>query len=757
MASCAAYNCNNKIGQNLENITFHRFPTTKPDQLSRWLRAMHKEKWHPTKSDIICSQHFTDDQFVDISGYRFLIYNATPSKFEVLATPKTLFPEEWSAKLLSIKDIECENRNGYVVEARIPLQNKEEFNDWLKEHEKLSQVSYVLLRNYPTTTKNLSFKAEYVCRQGSSSLPPGQKPCPARLLVRIRTDTKFRFKKPEGAVASYPCTIVLYHLHNHHVGSNQMETQLGTSEEVSTVVKQKFVEMFKGGYDVEQALDMHRKDLLEEYTDEYEEVLNDPYVCPNTDWLNLFHGSFVEEFGEWNRDKLMSLLREEMEDINASKGKAAIKEVGEHTVVALCTALMQRSHSLKASGEIVFVDSSRRIEACQCYVYILMTYSCTEGLPLGVIITTSDAEDVLTASFELLAEILPEKAFGQFGRQGPEVFLTANDEAQQNSLKVVYPDAAVMLCSYSMSQALWRWLWDPQNEIQEEDRCTLFSLTYKLMKTKNVDEFTEQTDIILSHEIIQKYDNFRTYLETIKSLSERWAMCIKNEILDKDKEVSAIEVASHVLKDKVFLTKAYNILQLVKYFTDTMETYYRQKIIHSINNTLESFLLSSFKPEDDWSLEEVPSGQCRLTNSKSNHSYYVDLSISVCSCALGSNGVRCKHLYTVGSIKQEVFVSSVPDDDIIKKELFWIGTDTATPENYSDSESEVLKDSNAFLKQKHEARKILVRVIKSIMEKYDSHPIEFHQAIVTAAVNYQNLNNDREIISALKNFGKSLK
>lgn len=546
-----------------------------------------------------------------------------------------------------------------------------------------------------------------------------------------------------------------------------METTVVSTEEVSTVVKQKFNEMFKGGYSVDMALVTHQKDLFEEYTDEYEEVLNDGYVCPSLQWLTKFHDNFMEEF-EWNDTKIVNILKEEIEDLNASKGSATVATIGEDIIVVLSTPLMQRAHSMKASGEVVFVDNSGYLDRCRCYVYVVMAYSCTEGLPLGLMITTSDAEEILTAGFKLLADTLPDKAFGSFGRQGPEVFLTANNDALQNSLKAVYPDSAVLLCAFNMSHELWRWLWNPENGIEEEDRCLLFSLAYKIMQTKSIDEFTELSDAILSNETVQKYENFRIYFEEIKSVSDRWAVCFKNEILDKDKEISGIEMASHILKDKVFLTKAYNILQLLKYYTDTMETYYRQKIIHCINNTLETFTLNSYQPEmretSDLEVNQTSVGQYEVKNIKSGKSYYVDMNICVCSCTLGLNGARCKHLYAACFAKKIDFTSSVPNDDIIKKELFWIATGTMKTGAFDvqmdadeDSEEEMSASKNVdepVKSQKEESKKILERVVKNIMQKYDSNPAEFHKAIVTAAVNYQNLNNDREILAALKNFGK---
>ncbi|GFT71789.1 uncharacterized protein TNCV_291841 [Trichonephila clavipes] len=641
--------------------------------------------------------------------------------------------------------------------------------------EVILEVSSTFSPNTYPRLFQILLKGEYICMYGKSNDLPAKtdKPCPARLLVRIRADPKFRFNKPASedktSLVGYPCNVVIYHLHNHSIGSNAVETKIVPSEEVSTVVKQKFNEMFKGGYTVDMALATHQKDLFEEYTDEYEEVLNDAYVCPSIEWLTKFHENFLEEF-DWNDTKIVNILKEEIEDINASKGRATLSTVGEDIIVVLSTPLMQRAHSMKSSGEVVFVDNSGYLDRCRCYVYVIMAYSCTEGLPLGLLITTSSSVDTLTAGFKLLAETLPDKAFGSFGRQGPEVFLTANDDALQHSLKTVYPESAVLLCAYNMFHELWRWLWNPDNGIEESDRCMLFSLAYKITQTKTVEEFTELSESLITNEYVQKYENFKQYFEDIKSLSDRWAVCFKNEILDKDKEISGIEMASHILKDKVFLTKAYNILQLLKYYTDTMETYYRQKIVHCINNTLETFILSSFQPEmreiSDLTTQLLPTGEYEIKNMKSGKSYYVDMNICVCSCTLGLNGARCKHLYAVCVAKKIDFTSSVPNDDIIKKELFWIATGSMKTEAYDmdvedESESEMTSSSPSKRSeeqgksQKEESRKILERVVRNIMQKYDTNPSEFHKAIVTAAVNYQNLNNDREILAALKNFGKT--
>lgn len=49
---------------------------------------MRKEKWQPSKEDVLCSLHFTDDQFIESDGFRLLKTDAVPTIFEILASPK---------------------------------------------------------------------------------------------------------------------------------------------------------------------------------------------------------------------------------------------------------------------------------------------------------------------------------------------------------------------------------------------------------------------------------------------------------------------------------------------------------------------------------------------------------------------------------------------------------------------------------------------------------------------------------------------
>uniref|UniRef100_A0A8C1VGB6 THAP domain-containing protein 1 n=1 Tax=Cyprinus carpio TaxID=7962 RepID=A0A8C1VGB6_CYPCA len=78
--SCSAYGCKNRYHKD-KNISFHKFPLARPDVCGRWVAAMKRRNFKPTKYSNICSQHFTRDCFKRECNNRVLKDNAVPSLF----------------------------------------------------------------------------------------------------------------------------------------------------------------------------------------------------------------------------------------------------------------------------------------------------------------------------------------------------------------------------------------------------------------------------------------------------------------------------------------------------------------------------------------------------------------------------------------------------------------------------------------------------------------------------------------------------
>ncbi|XP_028827787.1 THAP domain-containing protein 1 [Denticeps clupeoides] len=90
--SCSAYGCKNRYHKD-KNISFHKFPLARPDVCGKWVAAMRRSNFKPTKYSNICSQHFTKDSFKRECNNRVLKENAVPSLFsfsKLHTKPETL-------------------------------------------------------------------------------------------------------------------------------------------------------------------------------------------------------------------------------------------------------------------------------------------------------------------------------------------------------------------------------------------------------------------------------------------------------------------------------------------------------------------------------------------------------------------------------------------------------------------------------------------------------------------------------------------
>ncbi|XP_029986140.1 THAP domain-containing protein 1 [Sphaeramia orbicularis] len=78
--TCSAYGCKNRYHKD-KDISFHKFPLARPDVCGKWVAAMRRNNFKPTKYSNICSQHFTKDCFKRECNNRVLKDNAVPSLF----------------------------------------------------------------------------------------------------------------------------------------------------------------------------------------------------------------------------------------------------------------------------------------------------------------------------------------------------------------------------------------------------------------------------------------------------------------------------------------------------------------------------------------------------------------------------------------------------------------------------------------------------------------------------------------------------
>ena len=58
---------------------------------------------------------------------------------------------------------------------------------------------------------------------------------------------------------------------------------------------------------------------------------------------------------------------------------------------------------------------------------------------------------------------------------GPSVFITDDSAAERNAIELCWPNSKRFLCIFHVLQALWRWLWNANNQIRKDDRSIIIS------------------------------------------------------------------------------------------------------------------------------------------------------------------------------------------------------------------------------------------------------------------------------------------
>ncbi|KAG8185130.1 hypothetical protein JTE90_006333 [Oedothorax gibbosus] len=116
--SCCAYECTNRWGKLKEDGTklkFHLFPFRKPDLLKKWIVAVKRESWKPSKSSALCGDHFAETAY-KTSARRYLKDDAVPSIFSLqvifknqnesvalpIRHPLPVVPKKFKSKILQV-------------------------------------------------------------------------------------------------------------------------------------------------------------------------------------------------------------------------------------------------------------------------------------------------------------------------------------------------------------------------------------------------------------------------------------------------------------------------------------------------------------------------------------------------------------------------------------------------------------------------------------------------------------------------------
>ena len=315
-------------------------------------------------------------------------------------------------------------------------------------------------------------------------------------------------------------------------------------------------------------------------------------------------------------------LESKLQTFNSEHGyecaKVGTSEDGQ-TVIAICTPLMKRVHKQWSySGEMCFIDSSGTMDRHNCRVFVLLTHSPVGGLPLGVIVTSSESESTIRYGLELMKSVYPDGAFYGRGNEGPAIFMTDGAEAERMAIHNVYPSSCLLLCTFHVLQALWRWLWDQKHHIAKDDRQALLHIVKSMMYAETVQQLQTLFDAARECAVCRKYPNFMQHLTNLHGRKEVWAIAHRSNLVVRNNNTNNYaEAAMRVVKDKIlYRRKAYNVCQLVDFMITRLTHYFERKLIDGSNNRLGGHALSSrFYPKDG---DILPESVKQVQNYKSH-------------------------------------------------------------------------------------------------------------------------------------------
>lgn len=319
--------------------------------------------------------------------------------------------------------------------------------------------------------------------------------------------------------------------------------------------------------------------------------------------------------------------------------------------VVIVTPIMQRAHDLKSSVEIVFVDSTSSCDP-ENHSITFMLCPCSAGaVPLAVIITKGQTQEAYQKGFELV-KIALKKTFN--GKGNPAIFMTDDSEAEIKALSQVWPLSKNFLCVFHVLQSIWRWLWNSKNEIPKEHRSTLMlffqNILYANSPKQAEQAYKNACGLVGSY--LPTYEKWCKYLEEHWKRKELWCLAFRNEEVRGHNTNNYSEVCIRIFKDQILSRiKAYNVLTLLDFVANPLESFYKKKFRDFANNRNASrrlFLLSLKNKASSISKEAIQILDKDTWMIKGNNdNYVVNTKTGCCSCPVGLYGRYCKHQYSV--------------------------------------------------------------------------------------------------------------
>ncbi|XP_050501390.1 uncharacterized protein LOC126885128 [Diabrotica virgifera virgifera] len=681
------------------------------------------------------------------------------------------------------------DHQGWVYNLRVNISSKEDAQKWLQEFSENTKTTYRVRNSFADNTAKIVFKKEYRCIHNTRPdthkvKAPHSKHtgCNAKIIITVKQQNMKRSK--DIYLSEYPAEIFLKYTHNHLILVADALRHRTPSDDII----EKFKKLFSKGHSPSSALNIYKSELQEEYEEDYYKIVADGSKCPTRRWCyELYYKMFNKQYGDPSGSEMVASLKLFIEQYNAKCGEqcAIMSEDVENLVVCICSPLMKRVHKYeRSSGEIMFIDSSGNMDRHNSRVFLMLCPTVAGGLPVGIIMTYSECENVITKGINLFKTILNTDSF--YGNSFPSIIMTDDSAAERAALKTSFPNSTLLLCKFHVLQAIMRYLWDNKHKIHVDDRLPIYKNFNSVLHSPSEDEFHEKVKSFMECDSVKKYPNFVKYFENFVKRSPEWALYYRSNLLTRGNNTNNFcEAGFRIIKDKILnRVKAFSIVQMFDFLTSSLESYYERKISDIINNRSEGVKKSKHFISDE-KIENLKCIQIDLNMFEvlsGDNKYFVNYSDELCSCPVGSQGAPCKHQLAV--VKQFSLSSSqfIPFADppakiILFKILYgkspeneeWFASLTSSTANKSDvslvnktlpsqipsNNSEVELPQPSCNVNVDEGCQMIQEVSELFKDKFMKNPElyfdaikKFHELATNAA------KTDSALISGLHTFGK---
>ena len=215
-------------------------------------------------------------------------------------------------------------------------------------------------------------------------------------------------------------------------------------------------------------------------------------------------------------------------------------------------------------------------------MYVISCSNVAGGIPLGIVVTSSETTVTLSVALSKLQSVMPEWAFYNNGKQGPDISLTDDASALQEAIAAQWPKARRLLCTFHLLQSIWRWLWNAKNNILLQDRQSIMKAVKALVFAKSEEDVIDKYAEVKLSNTFQQHSHFAKYFDSIWQRRREWATNYWLGLLTRGNNTNNYaEVGFRILKDIICQrTKAFNLVQLFQFITVNLEQYYELRLLN---------------------------------------------------------------------------------------------------------------------------------------------------------------------------------